>query len=46
LPEVSLTPQAEADLLTNQSAVNYWFTVEEVLENEARRTELFQLLRI
>lgn len=46
LPEVSMTPQSVIDLQTNQNAVNYWFTVEEVLENDDKRNEVFSLLRI
>lgn len=46
LPEVSMTPQSIVDLQTNRQAVNYWFTVEEVLENEEKRDEVFQLLGI
>jgi hypothetical protein len=46
LPEVSMTPQSVIDLQTNRQAVNYWFTVEEVLENETRQDEIFQLLGI
>ena len=46
LPEVSVTPQAIVDLQTNRQAVNYWFTVEEILENDARRDEIFHLLAI
>ena len=46
LQEVSMTPQSIVDLQTNQKAVNYWFTVEEVLENEDKRGEVFQLLKI
>lgn len=46
LPEVSMTPQSIVDLQTNRQAVNYWFTVEEVLENEEKRDEVFQLLGV
>lgn len=46
LQEVSMTPQSMTDLQTNRHAVNYWFTVEEVLENEDKRSEVFNLLRI
>lgn len=46
LQEVSMTPQSMVDLQTNQNAVNYWFTVEEVLENEEKRVEVFKLLQI
>ncbi|HIE51029.1 MAG TPA: XcyI family restriction endonuclease [Armatimonadetes bacterium] len=44
LQGVSITPRARRDLATNQDAVNYWFTVEEVLENEVKRNEFFGLL--
>lgn len=46
LQEVSMTPQSVIDLQTNQKAVNHWFTVEDVLENEEKRNEIFALLGI
>lgn len=46
LQEVSVTAQSVVDLQTNQGIVNYWFTVEEVLENEDKRDEIFRLLEI
>lgn len=46
MPEVSMTPQSRVDLQTNQQTVNHWFTVEEVLEDEAKRQHLFDLLQI
>jgi len=46
LQEVSMTPQSVIDLQTNQKTVNYWFTVEDVLENEGKRNEVFALLGI
>jgi hypothetical protein len=46
LPFVSMTQQSIADLRTNQQAVNFWFTAEEILEDEAKRDELFELLQI
>jgi hypothetical protein len=46
MPEVSMTPQSITDLKTNQHSVNYWFTAEEVLEDESRREEIFKLLNI
>lgn len=46
LQEVSMTPQSVIDLQTNQRTVNQWFTVEDVLENEEKRNEIFALLRI
>lgn len=44
LQGVSVTQQARNDLKTNRSVVNYWFTVEELLENEEKREEVFKLL--
>ena len=41
-----MTPQSKIDLQTNQKAVNYWFTAEDVLENEEKRNEIFRLLGI
>lgn len=46
LQGVSVTQQARDDLKTNQIAVNYWFTVEEVLEDEEQREEFFRLLAV
>lgn len=46
MQEVSMTPQSVIDLQTNQKTVNYWFTVEDVLENEEKRNEVFALLGI
>ena len=46
LQEVSMTPQSIVDLQTNQKVVNYWFTVEELLENPGKRNEFFELLKL
>ncbi len=46
LQEVSMTSQSIQDLQTNQNTVNHWFTVEDVLENEEKRKEVFTLLGI
>lgn len=46
MQEVSMTSQSVIDLQTNQKTVNYWFTVEDVLENEEKRNEVFALLGI
>jgi len=46
LQSVSMTEQSLNDLQTNQNAVNYWFTIEEVLKDDAKRDALFQLLHI
>jgi hypothetical protein len=41
-----MTPTAKHDLEINHNAVNYWFTIEDILENEAKREEIFRLLDI
>jgi hypothetical protein len=41
-----MTPTAKHDLEINRNAVNYWFTIEDILENEAKREEIFRLLDI
>ena len=46
LQGVSITQKAKHDLEINRDTVNYWFTVEDVLENEAKRKEFFELLRL
>ncbi len=46
LQGVSMTPTAKHDLEINRNAVNYWFTIEDILENEVKREEIFRLLDI
>jgi hypothetical protein len=46
MPSVSMTAQAQNDLVANQNLVNHWFTVEEILDNEQKRTAFFDLLGI
>jgi hypothetical protein len=46
LQGVSVTQQAKRDLETNKKTVNHWFAVEDLLENEERRSQFFQLLGI
>lgn len=46
LQGVSITQRAKHDLEINRDAVNYWFTIEDVLENENKREEIFRLLDI
>ncbi|MEW6378166.1 MAG: XcyI family restriction endonuclease [bacterium] len=46
LQGISMTQQSMVDLKTNREAVNYWFTIEEVLDDEDKRKEIFSLLRI
>lgn len=46
LPMVAITERSRQDLEINRDAVNHWFTVEEVLEDEGKREELFGLLGV
>lgn len=46
LQGVSVTTKATRDLEINRNAVNHWFTVEDFLEHEKKREEIFALLRI
>lgn len=43
---VSMTTQAETDLQTNRQIVNYWFNIEDLVGDEAKREEFFQLFGI
>jgi len=44
LQAVSVTEKAIEELNTHKDSVNYWFMVEDVLENEVKKEELFTLL--
>ncbi|HNB52312.1 MAG TPA: XcyI family restriction endonuclease [Anaerolineales bacterium] len=46
LQAVSVTQTAANDLAINQTSVNYWFTLEEFVQNEETRTNIFELLNI
>ncbi|MCO6450116.1 MAG: XcyI family restriction endonuclease [Caldilineales bacterium] len=46
IQEPSLTAQAERDLNANQSVVNHWMTIEEVLTSHEYRRKLFSLLNL
>lgn len=46
LQSISLSKQAENDLETNKQVIDYWFTLEDVSDNEERREEIFRLLAI
>ncbi len=46
LQKVSVSEQAENDLQTNQNNVNYWFTVEDVLDNEQKQINFLKLLQL
>ena len=41
---VSMTPQAESDILANKQTVNSWFAIEDILQSPTRRSEYYQLL--
>ncbi len=43
---VSMTSRAADDLAINQHAVNHWFTVEDFLEDETQREQVFKLMKI
>ncbi|MGC8836921.1 MAG: hypothetical protein ACP5UM_00775, partial [Anaerolineae bacterium] len=42
----SLTPRAKQDLGLNRHIITHWFTVEDVLTDEAARASVFDLLNI
>lgn len=46
LPGVSVTPRAREALNANRNVVNYWFILEEVINQEEQKEELFRLLAI
>lgn len=46
LQEVSMTQQSVIDLHAHQRVVNYWFTIEDILESKEKRNEMFTLLGI
>jgi len=46
LQGVSITQRAKHDLEINREAVNHWFSIEDVLESESKREEIFGLLGI
>jgi len=41
-----MTQRAADDLAINQQAVNHWFTIEDFLEDETRREQVFKLMNI
>lgn len=46
LPGVSVTPRARESLNANRNVVNYWLILEEVINQEDQKEELFRLLGI
>lgn len=46
LQAVSLSEQAKRDIQTSQDIVNYWFTIEDLLEDTSQQDLFFSLLKI
>lgn len=46
IPKVSITEQAEQELETHRNDIDHWFTVEDVLNDDAVRQHIFELLGI
>ena len=43
---VSLTSKAEEEIEKSKSIIDYFFTIEDIIANEAVRKELFKILKI
>lgn len=41
---VSMSQQAERDILSNIDSINYWFTMEDVLEDTSHKSDYYRLL--
>lgn len=46
IPETSLTDKAQKDLELNRKTITHWFTVEEILKDEAIQKKFFELLNV
>lgn len=46
IPRVSMTEQAEQELTAHRNAIDYWFAVEDVLNRDDVRQQIFKLLGI
>ena len=44
--KISMSTQAQQDLASHQDAIDRWFTIEDVLNRESTRQEIFELLDI
>ena len=44
--KISMSTQAQQDLTSHQDAIDRWFTIEDVLNRESTRQEIFKLLDI
>jgi hypothetical protein len=41
-----MSAQAQQDLASHQDAIDHWFTIEDVLNRESTRREIYKLLDI
>ena len=46
MQEVSLTTKAKEEIEKSKSIIDYFFTIEDIIGNEAVRTNLFKILKI
>jgi len=43
---ISLTSKANEEISKSKTIIDYFFTIEEIIENEGRRKHLFKILKI
>ncbi|MEA2076306.1 MAG: hypothetical protein U9O85_11405 [Euryarchaeota archaeon] len=43
---ISLTTKAEGEIQNSESIIDYFFTIEDIIGNEAVRKDLFKILKI
>lgn len=41
---VSMSQQAERDILSNKDSINYWFTIEDILEDSSLKSRYYRLM--
>ena len=41
---VSMSQQAERDILSNQDSIDYWFTIEDILEDSSLKSDCYSLM--
>lgn len=44
MPAVSVSQQAERDILSNRDSIDYWFTIEDILEDSSLKSDYYRLL--
>ena len=44
MPAISMSEQAERDIESNKANVNYWFSVEEIMDDPNRKRQYYSLL--